>query len=115
MLLDLLLVSTSVPAFYLLICLSLLWLTLTQLSEFDAFPKLKFFGYPQLCDEAVFSLSTHPTLCQTPSWVQTRHIRPCLAIPKQEAATVDSLSYYLGHRPAMPLTLCHIAYSHYKP
>lgn len=68
-----------------------------------------------LSAEAVFSLSTHPTLLSNPSWLQSHHIRPCLTAPKQEAATLDSLSYYLGHRPAMPLTLCHVACSHYKP
>lgn len=115
MLLDLLLVSASVPAFYLLICSPVV-------ADFDSFVWVwclskaeVFWGCAQLFGEAVFSLSTHPTLCQTPSWVQTCHIRPCLAVPKQEAATLDSLSYYLGHRPAMPLTLCHNAYSHYKP
>lgn len=65
--------------------------------------------------EAVFSLSARPTLSSNPGWSRSRHIRPCLSAPKQEAATLDSLSYYLGRRPAMPLTLCHIAWSHYKP
>lgn len=59
--------------------------------------------YTQLgSGEAVFSLSAHPTLPQTPSWLQSHHIRPCLTAAKQEAGTLDSLSYYLGHRPAMP-------------
>lgn len=43
---------------------------------------------------AVLSLSTHPTLLSNPSWLQSHHIRPCLTAPKQEAATLDSLSYY---------------------
>lgn len=43
-------------------------------------------------------------------------LRPRLTAPKQESGgTLDSLSYYLGRRPAMPLTLCHVACSHYKP
>lgn len=59
-------------------------------------------------------LLTQPS-CQTPVGREVATLGPCLTAPKQEAATLDSLSYYLGRRPAMPLTLCHIAYSHYKP
>lgn len=50
--------------------------------------------------EAAFSLSARPTLLSNPGWLQSRHIRPCLTAPKQEAAALDSLSYYLGPRPA---------------
>lgn len=68
-----------------------------------------------LCGEAVFSLSAHPPHSKTPSRLHSHHIRPWLTEAKQEVGTLDSLSYYLEHRPAIPLTLCHIAYSRYKP
>lgn len=66
------------------------------------------------CGLDVFSLSPHPTRLLNPSWLWSHHIRPCLTAPKQEAAAPDNLSYYLGQWPAMPLTLCHIAYSKLK-
>lgn len=94
--------------FYLFICSSVV----------DDFNWVWCFSKPQvllsqLCSEAVLRLSIHQTLFETPNWFQARHIRPCLAEPKRKAATLDSLSYYLGCCPAMPLTLCHVAY--YKP
>lgn len=43
---------------------------------------------------------------QTPAGCKVATL-DCLTAPKRDQATADSLSYYLGQRPAVPLTLSH--------
>lgn len=122
LLMDLPFISTSVRLFtfcFSLIC-TLFPLTFTKLGAFVVVRALVYAKHMEVyvqraSAEAVFSFIYSLNTLSNPSCLQSRHIRPCLTAPKQEARTLDSLSYYLGHWPAMPLTLCHIAYSHYKP